>query len=69
MDGVAIGQYIMSTSLHQEIHRITDTEGIPVPEGYSQSNHVLSWLLLSYDPGSLLFLEVLGPPYLAMSSL
>ena len=26
MDGLAIGQYIMSTSLHQEIHRITDTE-------------------------------------------
>ncbi|KAL5269372.1 hypothetical protein ACHWQZ_G003011 [Mnemiopsis leidyi] len=26
MDGVAIIQYIMSTSLHQEIHRITDTE-------------------------------------------
>ena len=26
MDGVAIAQNIMSTSLHQEIHRITDTE-------------------------------------------
>ena len=26
MDEVAIAQNIMSTSLHQEIHRITDTE-------------------------------------------
>jgi hypothetical protein len=69
MNGVAIVQYIMSTSLHQEIHRITDTarrntRGNSCSRGYSQSNHVLSWLLLSYDPGSLLFLEVLVPPYL-----
>ena len=75
MDGVAIAQNIMGTSLHQEIHRITDTEehareflfqrGILKATKY----HVLSWLLLSNDPGSLLFLEVLGSPYLAVSSL
>ena len=42
MDGVAIAQNIMSTSLHQEIRRITDTEEHAV--GNSCSRGVFSKL-------------------------